>query len=91
MKITDMQHFDNEVKLTLENTEVLYNTALHMADYETKQQTKAIRLLNRSTVNVLMQSKPKLYRPQRAKRLQQREAAWHFYNSKQHAGDKLCN
>lgn len=32
MKITDYKHFENEVKLTLENTEVLYNTALHMAD-----------------------------------------------------------
>ena len=30
MKITDYNHFENEVKLTLENTEVLYTTALHM-------------------------------------------------------------
>ena len=30
MKITDYKHFENEIKMTLENTEVLYTTALYM-------------------------------------------------------------
>ena len=29
MKITDYKHFENEVIFTLENTEVLYNTAIY--------------------------------------------------------------
>lgn len=63
MIFTDIEHFKNEVKLTIENTEELYKYALEVVDfnYENNQisnlLSQTIRQINQNSHHMTMMSR----------------------------------